>query len=68
MACGIKRKIDIAYKNVSKEIRGYAQRGGRYAGALSTEGYNGGYRAALDDVILALNGNKPSRNGWWEEN
>lgn len=74
MAKGIQRLIDIAHKNVSKEIRsdaGYdnpdmTQRSSFFARGLSGEGFNGGYRAALEDVILALNGVRPQRNGWWQ--
>lgn len=70
---GIKRMIGMARKNVEKEIRGsagYNDEGGSlrqsfFARGISGEGFNGGYRAALDDVLLALNGNIPQRNGWW---
>ena len=65
MAKGIKRKLDKVYKNVEKEIHGIARRG-FYASALSSEGYSGGYRDAISDVILALNGNKPKRRDYWE--
>ncbi len=67
MTKGIKRLIRIARRNVSKEI--VANRGdgsSAIARADAGSGYYGGYRAALDDVILALNGNIPNRNGWWE--
>ncbi|KKN66956.1 hypothetical protein LCGC14_0466360 [marine sediment metagenome] len=64
MVKGIKRLINIVYKNVTREISAHAKRG-RIAGAMAGEGYNGGYRDALDDVILALNGNISQRHGWW---
>lgn len=71
MAKGIKRLIAIARANVRREIRGNIRTGSDreefFSRALSGEGYFGGYIAALDDVILALNGNIPNRNGWWEE-
>lgn len=67
MAKGIVRKVDIAIVNVSKVIKGDASRGGRFSAGLASEGYNGGYRDALNDVLLALNGVTPDRNGWWEE-
>lgn len=58
--------IGAACKAVEKDISGHASRGGIYAGGLAGEGYNGGYRDALSDVILALNGVTPDRNGWWK--
>ena len=67
MAKGIKRKLDKVRKRVTREISGMASMGGRYAGAVAAEGYNGGYRDALDDVQLALNGVTPRRRGWWYE-
>lgn len=67
MAKGIKRQVNMVHANVSKVIAAFAQRGGRYSSALASEGYNGGYRDALSDVILALNGVHPDRNGWWDE-
>jgi len=67
MAKGIKRKLDRVREKVSREIEGFAKRGGLYAGAMAAEGYNGGYRDALDDVVLALNGITPQRHNWWRE-
>ena len=67
MAKGIKRKLDKVRERVSREITAFSRRGGRYAGAMAAEGYNGGYRDALDDVVLALNGATPQRRGWWNE-
>ena len=74
MATGIKRKLDIARKNVTEQIRrdaGYdddiSNRSSFFARGLAGEGFNGGYRAALEDVMLALNGVTPNRNGWWEK-
>jgi len=59
MTKGIKRKLDIAYKKVNKIISVQAK-GGFYAAGLASEGYNGGYRQAIMDVIQVLNGNKPN--------
>lgn len=67
MAKGIKRKIDKVRERVSREIRSSRRGDSRYASALSGEGYSGGYRDALDDIILALNGVTPNRRGWWQE-
>lgn len=66
MARGILRKIETANQNVNDAISGTAS-GGRYASALAGEGYNGGYRDALQDVLLALNGVTPNRFGWWQK-
>lgn len=72
MAKGIKRMVRIARANVQEEISGYIASSGEgrsnfFARGLSGEGFNGGYRAALDDVIIALNGGVPNRNGWWSK-
>jgi len=64
MAKGIKRQIAIARQNAEREIASLAR--GFYGRGLSSEGYAAGYRDALDDVLLALNGNIPQRNGWWK--
>ncbi len=66
MAKGIKRGIAIARRNVSVLIRAHAA-GGSIARALASEGYNGGYRDALDDVVLALNGIMPMRESFWRD-
>jgi hypothetical protein len=41
--------------------------GNRLAQALASEGYAGGYRDALDDVQLLMNGVEPDRRGYWLE-
>lgn len=69
---GPKRRIKLALEQVTAEIRGYVQSGTKpsagmphYAGGLSTEGYSGGYRDALSDVTLLLNGVVPNRRDYW---
>jgi len=72
---GIKRMIYRAQSNIETEIRNDSTScrmrctgtGINYGGALSREGYNGGYYDALSDVINALNGVIPNRNGWWRK-
>jgi hypothetical protein len=64
MAKGIMRILKEVSRQVEADISAYAQQG-RIAGALSREGYNGGYLDALYDVMLALNGVNPNRNHWW---
>lgn len=67
MARGIKRKIKVVLKQVDSEISAFAKRG-FFAGGLASEGYNGGYRDALLDVLLALNGVPPCKQRhWWDE-
>jgi len=46
-------------KIVSGIIAGFAK-GGQIAAGLASEGYNGGYRDALSDVELLLNGIYPN--------
>lgn len=65
MAKGIKRLIYKVRKSVDQEIEAFARSGGLYARGLASEGYKGGYRDALDDVLLALNGVSPNRRRWW---
>lgn len=64
---GIKRKLDIASKNINQEISGTAKQGG-YAAAMANEGYLGGYLDAITDVGLMLNGSHPcKRPRLWEK-
>ena len=63
-----RERILLATKRVSGEISAFARSGdSMYAAGLASEGYNGGYRDALYDVMLVLGGIKPDRNCWWEE-
>jgi hypothetical protein len=57
--------IRSAQKKIDKEISLYAKRS-RYAAGMSTEGYLGGYRDALSDVLLVLSGCVPCvRPEYW---
>ena len=70
MARGIKRKVFKARNRVDEEIRVGTDQSNLYSRGLAGEGYLGGYRDALDDVILLLNGVKPNRRrdiDYWEE-
>ena len=60
-------KVARARKRLQKQIEIDSHHGGIYAKGLAGEGYKGGYRDALDDVILLLNGATPYRNEWWDE-
>ncbi len=66
MVKGIKRQLHRVISNVNKTISNSIDRNCMYSRGLSSEGYNGGYRQAINDVILALNGQKPTTNSWWE--
>lgn len=67
MSKGIKRLLKVACRNVNREIILLARQPGKYSGPMSGEGYVGGYRAALNDVWMALNGVQPTTRGWWED-
>lgn len=58
-------KIKRARDAANHLIAGFSARGG-IAGALSAEGYNGGYRDALNDVLLLLGGTAPHRYPFFE--
>ena len=63
-------KIHKVIGRVSAVISGDAQHS-RIASAMSAEGYNGGYRDALSDVLTFMRSAPthwlPTRNGWWDE-
>lgn len=72
-AKGIKRNLSEVLANIDIELSGLSRAGepssreNLYARGLASEGYAGGYRDAISDVLLALNGVSPSRRGWWRE-
>ncbi len=60
-------KVNDVNERVSGVIREDAQ-GSRVAAGLANEGFNGGYRTALNDVLLFLtSGCLPNTNRWWDE-
>lgn len=63
---GIKRDLKAAIDAANEEVAALS-RGGFYAGGLGSEGFMGGYREALSDVMLALNGCEPRRWQQWRE-
>ena len=68
MTKGIKRRLVRVYRRVDQTIAISTQKDSRFSRGLSSEGYNGGYRDAIADVLLALNGVAPSADrgdGWW---
>lgn len=68
MSKGIKRRLSAAESRVTELINAQAREGGMYARGLAGEGYLGGYRDALSDVLLLLNGVDPPKrhSGFWE--
>lgn len=62
---GIKRQLYRALERADQEIEGNAARGGRFAQGTSAEGYAGGYRDALHDVLAALNGRRNTHSRFW---
>src|SRR5690348_7744447 len=63
------RKPKLTLRRVQRrvEIEIAANSQGKYGRGLASEGYAGGYRDALEDVMLFMRGVKPSRRGYWEE-
>ena len=60
----IVRPIKQAMKIVDAEISGNSN--GFYGRGLAGEGYAGGYRDALMDVLLLLRGVQPNRRNYWK--
>jgi len=60
----LRKQIRGAEAKAQQEINDNAS-GGRIAAGLASEGYAGGYRDALSDVLLLLNGVKPNRRHYW---
>jgi hypothetical protein len=62
----IVRRIRVAKVHVGAEINGHAAGGGIYSRGLASEGYSGGYRDALEDVLLLLESDTvPNRRHYW---
>lgn len=58
-----KKFIMDARHAAAREIAANSQ--GKFGAGLASEGYAGGYRDALDDVLLVLNRVMPRRRGYW---
>lgn len=52
---------------VSKEIQGTYDSGNTMYRVLAGEGYSAGYRQALSDVLLVLNGIEPNTRDYWQD-
>ena len=62
----IERKLDKVLENVNKAINVTAKSGEMYADPMSSEGYAGGYKKAISDVIQLLNGIHPKTRNYWD--
>lgn len=70
MSRGIKRKIYRARKRINDRIAASTDRTNLYSRGLASEGYLGGYRDCLEDILLVLNGVNPNRSwdvDFWKE-
>ena len=61
---GIKQKLKKARGKTERRIYAFAKKG-FYEAGMASEGYAGGYRDALDDVLLALNGADNCNSRFW---
>lgn len=64
---GPKSRIKAALERVNAEIRRTTDQTSMYSRGLSSEGWSGGYAAALRDVQLVLNGVKPQTRDYWND-
>lgn len=62
----LKRRILLAQTGVLHDIADHAKQG-HVAAGLANEGFNGGYLAALDDVLLLLTSNVTPNRFWWKQ-
>ena len=60
-----RERISAAIAQVNKEISDLAT-GGLYVRGMASEGYAGGYRDALSDALLVMDGVIPKRRDYWE--
>lgn len=74
MRRGPKSRINAALRRVAGEVSVLAAgrgdgdgRSALYARGLSSEGWSGGYAAALRDVLLVLNGVQPNTRDYWHD-
>lgn len=65
MRLGPKTRIKLAISKVTDEIQDMYDAGSGLYSTLAGEGYSGGYRQALSDVLLVLNGVKPNTRDYW---
>jgi hypothetical protein len=65
MMKGIKKILIRVREQVSSEIRASSSRG-YIAASMAGEGYAGGYRDAINDILLLLNEVMPQRRNYYE--
>lgn len=62
-----RQKIRLAKQKVQEQIRRSTDQNNLYARGLAREGFLGGYEAALQDALAALDNIPPSRRPeFWE--
>ena len=59
-----RKRITNARAMAARKISDFSKGGSFYARGLASEGYDGGFRDALDDVLLLLNNVEPQREYW----
>ena len=63
----IEKRMDSVYDKIVEQQKAEHAGLGKFGRGLQSEGFVGGYLAALRDVDLLIRGMRPRRNGWWEE-
>ena len=58
-------RIRAAMDRCEKQINQHD--GSKYARGLANEGFNGGYRQALSDVLQLMRGIEPTTRSFWEQ-
>jgi len=61
----LRKDVDRTLDRVNQEITNLSS-GDRYARGLAAEGYAGGYRDALHDFLLVMNGVVPTNSRYWK--
>lgn len=62
------KRLNAASKRVQDRISAISRDGGKYGAGLSTEGFDGGYAAALRDVHALLTHGYPNDDrGYWQQ-
>ena len=58
-------RINVATERTDESIKASTNRDSLHSRGLASEGYLGGYRDALQDVVLLINGTIPNRRQLW---
>lgn len=63
----LRKLLSLVAMEAQAEISATAASGGKYARGLSSEGYVGGYREAIYDVIAMMDHGEPAdQRGFWQ--